>query len=180
MPRVLNPVLTEKERAEADTICCETQDVDDFMSLPVEVRTAILHRMGRLTEALLKRRAIPDIRFAYLTERIRNPGVRAKSVTEVFESNGTSGPAIFRHGDFPPHFRYLIDGPNLPQPVIDEFSEIADREGISEVTAYVRKAVREHGLDPRDAGDQFYQLAYEIGHSQIASAARKAARGVPQ
>jgi hypothetical protein len=176
MPKFVNPFLTDRERAEVEKIRHETDDVDAFTKLPDEVRAAILHRIGRLMTVLLKRKAIPDVRFAYLTERKRNPGGRGKSLVEVFESNGTSGPAIFKHGNFPPHFRYLINGPNLPQSVIDEFTEIAERQGVGEVTAYVTKAVRQHDLEPEHTADEFFHLAHEIGHGLFADAARAAAR----
>jgi hypothetical protein len=81
---------------------------------------------------------------------------RGKSRKQIFEKNGTKGRKIFRHGNFPPHLAYLVNGPDPPQSVIDEFSEIAEREGVKEVQDFVRKTVRQHGLDPHHAGDQLF------------------------
>jgi hypothetical protein len=114
-----------------------------------------------LALSLLKRNAIPQIRLDYFTDPEYNIGV-SMSRKDVFERNGTRGDDILGHGNFLDYLRYFICGPNLPESVTHGFCELVnhDRER-PEFAKYVRQQIRQHGLDPRDASEEFYKLGLE-------------------
>jgi len=64
--------------------------------------------MAGLTESLLERGAIPEVRLLYFTDPERNPGGRGKSRQQVFENNGISGTEIYAHGNFLKFLEYFI------------------------------------------------------------------------
>lgn len=74
--------------------------------------------MAALTESLLERGAIPEVRLLYFTNPERNPGGRGKSRQQIFEKNGTTGREIYAHGNFLKHLEYFIYGPNLPPRIV--------------------------------------------------------------
>ena len=135
---------------------------------------------GPLTKSLLKRRAIPDVRLAHFTAPDRNVG-RNYSHQEQFERNGTHGDDIFEHGHFLPYLRYFIYGPDLPAATIAGFCAIAN-DGLlttgmqlDRLRAFVRAEVRKRGLDPHDAAEEFYKLAFECEMDRVARSVRDAA-----
>lgn len=57
-------------------------------------------RAAALMRSLIARRAIPEIRVRWFSDAELNPGSRGVSRQQVFERNGTTGEAIFRHASF--------------------------------------------------------------------------------
>ena len=121
-----------------------------------------------LAKSLLSRGAIPDIRISYFMDPEYNiHGKRSRK--EVFEKNGTRGDAILGHPHFLPYLRYFIHGPNLPMSVIEKFcaavksDPFEGTELLENLRRLARQAVRKHGLERRDAAEEFYKLSLELG-----------------
>lgn len=124
--------------------------------------------MKNLATSVLARGVVPDARIAYFTDPDFNPGGRGKARKDVFEKNGTSGEEILSHPNFLKHLEYFICGPDLPQSAIRKFkSESCSGRltggDITDLTPFARSCVRENGLDPHRAGEEFYKLAVECG-----------------
>jgi hypothetical protein len=125
--------------------------------------------MVALSESLLKRRAIPEVRILYFTDPERNPSGRGKSRQEIFEKNGTSGPEILAHPNFMAYLDYFVCGPNLPSAVIAAFKEAARFSGyltggdVVDLIPKARAAVRSAQLDPYEASDEVHKLVLECG-----------------
>lgn len=114
-----------------------------------------------LALSLLKRKAIPEIRWAYFTDPEYNVGSK-RSRLAVFEGNGCHGEDILGHGTFLKYLRYFIHGPDLPESTITGFCELINRDrDRQELRAYARAEVRTRGLDAREASEEFYKLALE-------------------
>ncbi len=135
-----------------------------------EIRASIMP-MVALSELLLKRNAIPEVRLLYFTDPERNPGGRGKSREQIFESNGTSGDDILAHPSFMQHLRYFVFGPRLPSDVIKTFKDAARFSGyltggdIVDLLPVARGIVRSHSLNPYEASEEFFKLALECGAS---------------
>lgn len=112
---------------------------------------------GKLSEMLLNRHAVPEIRIEYFTNPKYNIGTN-KSRKEIFEGNGTKGSDIFYHGNFLKYLHYFIFGPDLPRDLIDEFFAEVDEGNLPSLA---RKLVRKYGLDSRVAAEEFYKLCLE-------------------
>lgn len=130
-----------------------------------------------LMRSLLDRKAVPAVRWRYFTDPDYNVGLR-KSRLQIFESNGTSGDAIFGHGNFLKHLKYFIQGPALPSSVIAGFCELLELDDDRDrVRAYVRAQIRSNQLEPGGAGEEFYKLALECGLDEpLARSLRDAGR----
>jgi hypothetical protein len=114
-----------------------------------------------LALSLLRRDAIPAIRWAYFVEPKYNVGSK-RSRVEIFEGNGTRGKEILDHGHFLEHLEYFIHGPKLPLSVRDGFCELINRDcDRRELRTYARNRIRAHGLDRLRAAEEFYKLALE-------------------
>jgi hypothetical protein len=141
-----------------------------------------LEAMGKLAESLFGRKAVSPVRLDYFTKPEMNIGGHRKSRAEVFEDNGTTVKAIFRHGNFARHLRYFIFGPNLPDDTIQGFRKIiGDDEGTSgellnQITAFVRSEVRQKRLSGRH--EEFFKLAHELEKPEWAEPVRSAAMSV--
>ena len=122
-----------------------------------------------LTKSLIARKAVPEVRTKYFTDPAFNVGGRGRSRAGVFEKNGTSGEAVFRHPHFLTYLHYFLYGPDLPAPVIEAFREkIADMglitsSDIVPLGAFARQLTRAHGLRGRDPADEFFKLALDCG-----------------
>lgn len=115
----------------------------------------------KLTQSLLKRKAIPQIRRDFFTNPELNIGV-SKSRMEVFESNGTNGEEILEHPHFLPHLRYFIFGPELPDATISKFFELVENDAeYGELLTFARSEVRQRKLDRLAAREEFFKLALE-------------------
>lgn len=87
----------------------------------------------------------------------------------MFEAGGVSGREILRNPHFIHYLRYLIYGPDLPEPVISGLCRILnDDMGTSgmllkQYCAHARASVRNHSLDRTEAARELFRLALEIG-----------------
>lgn len=135
---------------------------------PAEERQEIAEAEYKLTMLLIERGVIPRARIEYLTDPGLNIGTNYSRLG-VFQKNGTKGTNVFRHAHFIPYLRYLIDGPNLPKSTLENFEEFVntqpafEAEDLREARALVKREVRENNLDPKQACEEFYKLAYESG-----------------
>jgi hypothetical protein len=120
-------------------------------------------------KSLIGRKAIPDVRSKYFTDPAFNVGGRGRSHAGVFEKNGTSGEAIFRHPHFLTYLHYFLYRPDLPPPVIEAFrKKIADMglitsSDIVPLGAFARQLARAHSLGGGDPAEEFYKLALDCG-----------------
>lgn len=133
-----------------------------------DLRASIMP-MVTLTESLLKRRAISEVRLLYFTDPERNPGGRGRSRQQIFEKDGTSGAEIFAHPHFLKYLEYFVYGPDLPSSVIAKFKEAALFSGyltggdVNDLTPEARAIVRSARLNPHEAADEFHKLVLECG-----------------
>lgn len=173
--------LTDEEKALARDVQWNMAVLvtEDFVA-----RTAALEQMGRLTESLLRRKAIPTVRLDFFAKPKMNVGGHGKSRAEVFERNGTHGKEAFRHPHFAQYLRYFIFGPDLPEVTIAGFQKIVD-DGLGtsgmvleQLAAFVRSEIRQKRLDRRQAAEEFFKLAHEIGRPDLAENVRSAAMSV--
>ncbi len=124
--------------------------------------------MEKLMLSLLGRNAIPEIRLRLFCDAAYAETGR-KSRRQVFESNGTLGNDIYRHGNFIPYINHFIRGPKLPEGAIDGLCKILnDDHGTSgmimdQYRKHARKCVREFGLNSSYAATEFFRLGVEIG-----------------
>jgi hypothetical protein len=136
--------------------------------------------MESLFKSLTERKAIPEIRLRIFSDP-KYAETQNKSPKQIFESNGTCGHAIYRHPNFIKHLRYFINGPDLPEAVINRFCKILnDNAGTSgEILdrrhRFVRSCVGEYGLDRHSAASNFFKLAIELGIDHDAYGIRTAA-----
>lgn len=134
-----------------------------------EERRASIAPMAALSESLLTRGAIPEVRLLYFTDPERNPGGRGKSREQIFERNGTAGEEIYAHPSFLKFLDYFIHGPNLPPSIVAKFKETMSFSGyltsgdINDLIPAARAAVRTARLNPHDAAEEFHKLALECG-----------------
>jgi hypothetical protein len=149
-----------------------------------ELRASIMP-MVALSESLLKRGAIPEVRLLYFTDPERNPGGRGKSRQQIFENNGTSDAEIFAHPHFMKYLEYFVCGPDLPAGVIAKFKDAASFSGyltggdVNDLVPEARAVVHSAGLNPHDAADEFYKLVLECGAvPSSAESIRKLVRAV--
>lgn len=128
-----------------------------------------LDPMAALSELLLERGAIPEIRLRYFTDPECNPGGRGKSRQNMFERNGTCADEILEHPHFLQYLQYFVFGPRLPPSVIQQFKEVATFSGyltagdLNDLAASARAVVRSAQLIPAQAAEEFYKLALECG-----------------
>ena len=174
--------LNAKEKKLYDSICWGS--TDEFMKYPYEERLNMFERLGELTESLLKRKVIPKHRLDYFTDPELNFGGRGKSRKDIFVKNGTSGSDILRHPHFMPYLQYFINGPELPEETIAEFSQILTEDAgttgmvLEQIHAYVRKEMRNRKLSKTKAPEEFAKLALEVDRPNLAPSVRSAAMSV--
>jgi hypothetical protein len=131
-----------------------------------ELRASLMP-MAALTDSLLERGAIPEVRLLYFTDPERNPGGRGKSRQQIFERNGTPEAEISAHPNFLKYLEYFTYGPNLPLSIIAKFKETMSFSGyltvgdINDLAPAARAAVRSAGLIPHEAAEEFHKLALE-------------------
>jgi len=94
---------------------------------------------------------------------------KCTSRQQVFESNATTGNAIYRHPHFIPYIHHWIRGPDLPKDVIDGLCRILNEDHatsgmvMDQYREHARASVRKHGLTPTNAATEFFRLGVEIG-----------------
>lgn len=141
----------------------------NFDPVSHDERRANVEAMEQLARSLLSRHAIPQVRLDYFTKPECNPGGRGKSRQEIFEGNGTTGEEILCHPSFLKFLEYFIFGPNLPQVTIVEFKEAAQygqflsHSDMSDLLPSAKKLVRNSGMEPHQAAEEFHRLALECG-----------------
>jgi hypothetical protein len=126
--------------------------------------------MEELMRSLLERNAIPEARRRFFEDPAYFIGGRGLSHLQVFQKNGTRGPAIFRHGNFVKYLRYFVYGPDLPKRVIEAFQRkvidcgepFTSGDSIT-VGDFARQLTRSHGLKAANAAEEFYKLALDCG-----------------
>jgi hypothetical protein len=123
---------------------------------------------AELTRLLSERGAIPTHRLAFFRDPDYNVGGRNQSREQLFERSLTMG-TMLEHPNFLKYLRYFIHGPELPDAACTAFAgEIAacgqiTSGDIEQLTKAARNLVRQHGLEPKDAGEEFFKLALEHG-----------------
>lgn len=170
--------LTPDEQQLFDSLEWNT---DEFNRKDHVERGNLLENQYKLTESLIKRGAIPEIRRRWFTDAELNIAGRGKSRMDIFQSHGTTGDDIMRHQQFGPHLWYFIHGPNLPQSTLQGFCKIIDDdmgtsgELLDAVTQFVRSEVRAKRLDYK-APDEFTKLVNELDRPNLAEPVRSAAK----
>src|SRR6185369_17528680 len=96
-----------------------------YALIPTELESGmdwppIADAMASLVTSLRERDAIPEVRMRVFNDP-RFAEFGSKSPLEVFESNGTRGNDILRHGHFVEWIHYFVNGPDLPQEIISGF-----------------------------------------------------------
>lgn len=133
------------------------------------VENDIANAMESLVVSILSRGAVPEIRLRLFDDPRFAERNENKSCKQVFESNGTFENAIFRHGNFIPYLHHFINGPDLPEDVIDGLCKILNDDigtsamVLDQCVVHARKSIRNHGLKKRNAARQFFLLCVEIG-----------------
>jgi len=144
-----------------------------------ELQNASLEPMSDLAHLLIDRRAIPDIRLKYFTDSKLNIG-RSSSRRDLFLRNVKDDDQIMRHPHFWKYLRYFIQGPDLPDTVIETFVENVKSCGnvtsgdIIPLCELARREVRNHRLERQNAADEFFKLALELDLEFEAPAIRNA------
>jgi hypothetical protein len=175
-------MLTEVQLTPEEMELHESITWDDTARISHDALRDQMERVAQLAGSLLEREAIPKVRLAYLTDPEMNLSNTNKSRQDIFEVNGTSGRAILEHPHFIKYLRYFIHGPQLPQSSIQGFSKIIEDDAgtsgmlLDQIKAFVRKEVRDKGLNPGDAAEEFFKLAHEIGAERWAETARNAGK----
>jgi hypothetical protein len=120
---------------------------------------------GILATSLLDRDAVPPHRLDYL----RNAAHAAPgdvSIMEGWTRDGLDGEVLHKDARFLKYLRYMICGPDLPQPVIKGFvTEVENRTPEGEIDARkvmlkVRELARK-AETPSQRAEEFYMLALE-------------------
>lgn len=126
----------------------------------------------KLLQSLLKRDAIPSYRWEWFVDPKTNIGGRGKSREEQFEKNGTIGKDIARHPHFLEYLRYFLEGPSLPDLMIQAFATKVEDCGsvtsgdVIPLGTLARKLTRSAGLNRKHSAAEFYKLSRELGLSQ--------------
>ena len=170
--------LTDAEQKLLSTIAFDLPDQYEVVIRNGEAVCALM-------KSLIARKAIPELRVNWFTNSAFHFGARGKSRKQVFEGNGCTGDAIFRHPHFLECLWHFLYGANLPPLAAAEFR--AAVKSCGQVTSgdvvplgkCARAIARAHQLQMHDASEEFYKLALECGiwhsyASHIRDAVRKA------
>jgi len=126
-------------------------------------------RAAKLMQMLLKRKAIPEQRLAYLNDPEYNPGRGSSSRLEPFLRNAGGIEAVVRHPHFLPYLHYFIYGADLPAPLKQEFQQKAADYWVKpgDLAKSAKQLVRKYDLERPPLNyrlkDAFYQLALDCG-----------------
>jgi len=122
-----------------------------------------------LLASLSERDGVPPQRLRYWNDTEYNPGRIKASRKGEFERNNCLGEDIYTHPHFIKHLRYILHGADLPDPIILDFEQQAGNpEWVSLSDAiplgkHARKLVRQYGLEPRHASEEFFKLCLDMG-----------------
>ena len=138
----------------------------DVLSLDInedyDERIRKLDSLKLLTKSLLDRKAIPEQRIKFFTDKDFQFGGAKKSRKEVFESNGTKGTEIFRHAHFIRYLIYFVEGANLDNHLIKSIEGICDRNHYSDdAIGEIYNFLKSGSLIPKDKSSR-QELADEI------------------
>lgn len=120
---------------------------------------------GILAASILERDAVPKHRLDYLNNAAHDAKGSA-SVMDAFAEEGLSGERLHRDERFLKYLRYMICGPDLPQPVVKSFvTEVENRTPEGEidnrrVLLKARELARKSEA-PAARAEAFYMLALE-------------------
>jgi hypothetical protein len=87
----------------------------------------------------------------------------------MFEASGVSGMEILPNPSFVHYPGYLINGPDLPKPVITGLCRILNDDMgtpgmlLKQFQQHARSSVRNHHLDRSHAGGELFRLGLELG-----------------
>lgn len=134
-----------------------------------DVRISKLESARKLTESLLDRKAIPERRIKYFTDKEFQTGRKHKSRKEIFESNGTSGTDIFRHPHFIKHLTYFIEGANLNQELKSKIQRIVSNnhyqdDAITKIITFLKSdgAIPTDKSRREDFVDEVFKLIVDL------------------
>src|SRR3546814_87356 len=122
----------------------------------------------RLTESLLKRKAIPTQRLNFFSDPDYHVAGRGSSRQELFMRKVRSHEEMVRHGHFLKYLHYFIYGAKLPAPAIQAFKAAVDDCGaitsgdIAPLGTVARHLVRANHLAPKEVADEFYKLCLDL------------------
>jgi hypothetical protein len=156
--------LTPEENALADAI-----KFDPHGTLG---NTIAFHANGdlvvQLVDSLLNRKVIPDHRLSYFTDPEFNPGGHGLSREARFLGNAGNREKMIRHGHFLQYLHYFIHGAQLPTPVLSSFASAVEACGfitsgdLAPLSSTARQLVRSHGLDSKEAAEEFFKLCLDL------------------
>ena len=122
--------------------------------------------METLMVSLLRQDKIPEVRLRVFEDpKLREKGDRSPA----HEFRHVSGSEVYRQARFAPHLRYFIEGPDLPEDVIERLAPVLHRDaGVSgDVLARWRDCARNHLREtsrPKAAlATEMFRLAIEAG-----------------
>ena len=146
---------------------------------------AVCSAAADLTESLIRREAIPEIRRRYISDPALNIGSK-RSRLQGFEQNGCKGREIIAHPNFLKYLRYFVFGPDLSERAIDGFRQILIEDAgtsgmvLDELCRFARAEARRLNRDNRRrAVEEFFKLALECGIDEgMARSIRDAVRSV--
>lgn len=160
--------LTEEEKKLLEQIKFRSKSFDEIrQSLPP---------MKLLTDLLLERNAIPEVRLWYFIKPEYNPSGRGKSRLQVLEKNGLPEEEVSSHHSFMKYLEYFIFGPNIPSHVEKDFLATVGTSGniclrdIQDFGPKARAFVRSEGASAHEAAEEFFKLAIEHGASPTSAA----------
>ena len=162
MKKIIKPSKIELTDEEEKLLVQINFDPSHYSADFEEILRSSCVAAATLTELLLSRQAIPEIRSRYFTDPKLNIGTK-NSRKQVFEQNGTRGRAIIEHPHFLKYLQYFVFGPHLPEAVIDEFVNQASGfyVELGDLCKLSRYSTRQYKLDPHKACEEFYKLALE-------------------
>ncbi|XJC72746.1 hypothetical protein ACHFCA_17235 [Delftia tsuruhatensis] len=156
-----------------------------FASEKYDEIEASIGPMAALTESLLDRQAIPEIRLQYFTDPDFYPKGRGRSRQELFTREGCTDDEISSHPNFRKFLEYFVFGPNLPEHIIQAFRRgrsfgvRLSRSDKNDLLPVAKSFVKEHRLDPISVADEFFKLALECGAlPEVAEELRKSIDGI--
>jgi len=127
--------------------------------------------MSGLFRLLDKRNAIPEIRIE-IFERSELAEFGKKSILDNFNSNGRSNEEVIEHPHFYPYLEYFINGPSLPENIIEEFVRMSNQnvfvespELTDDILKFVRSCIKKYRLEKNKAKSDFFRLAIETRYS---------------
>lgn len=122
-----------------------------------------------LLQSLAERDAIPSQRLKYWDDPAYNTGGTKVSHKGVFERNGCHGEEIYTHPHFIPFLRYFLFGAELPDATKAAFEDkVGNPEWVTSsdivpIGTFARNLTRNHGLNKRDAPEEFFKLCLDVG-----------------